>query len=431
MRHPKAVFVLFAGAALSWDFAPDHSWAAEEKPSAEPKPVVRTDLYGDPLPPGAIARMGSLRWRLPPGGGLTFTPDGKALAAQEDDGTIHLWDMNDGRELRPLKVDGLKLSWVFRFAPDGKVIAAKADDTVVLLDAASGRELRRMTAPDMNIACLAFSPDSTLLAVAYHEKLVRLWEVDSGKERAKLEGLELPVYSVDFSPDGRSLAVHEFEDVDVLHDKKAKCKTALRMWDLASGQTRWRLAAEGRIGEFHFLPDGKVLDCHHDKVRVLDADDGKEQRVIELGPNLPNGPWVVSKDGKTLIGWGYRRYEDAPFFRPTLALLSLAGDAKPELLEGESHTPTGAPVLSPDGKMVVTVDSTVGGGVPTVMLWDLAAKRVRHVRQGHEGGVWSVFFSPDGKTLITGYAQTARFVCGTPLPARNYGSSAASAGYSR
>ena len=257
MRHPKAVFVLFAALALSWDFAPDHSWAAEEKPSAEPKPVVRTDLYGDPLPPGAIARMGSLRWRLPPGGGLTFTPDGKALAAQEDDGTIHLWDMNDGRELRPLKVDGLKLSWVFRFAPDGKVIAAKADDTVVLLDAASGRELRRMTAPDMNIACLAFSPDSTLLAVAYHEKLVRLWEVDSGKERAKLEGLELPVYSVDFSPDGRSLAVHEFEDVDVLHDKKAKCKTALRMWTWPPAKPAGGLRPRDGLASFISCPTAR------------------------------------------------------------------------------------------------------------------------------------------------------------------------------
>src|SRR4051812_3687540 len=62
------------------------------------------DAQGDSLPSGAIARLGTTRFRT--GSRIfstAYSPDGKTLAAGCGDDPVHLWDAETGKELRQLK----------------------------------------------------------------------------------------------------------------------------------------------------------------------------------------------------------------------------------------------------------------------------------------------------------------------------------------
>ena len=67
---------------------------------------VRRDSYEDPLPDGAIQRLGTTRFR--PSRSYrkpAFAADGKTFATIND-AMVTIWDMNTGQELRWCKLPG-------------------------------------------------------------------------------------------------------------------------------------------------------------------------------------------------------------------------------------------------------------------------------------------------------------------------------------
>src|SRR5262249_17427906 len=63
------------------------------------KDKARADLHGDPLPPQALTRLGSLRSRHDGVFFVSFLHDGKSLLTAGADGTVRLWD-ETGQQVR-------------------------------------------------------------------------------------------------------------------------------------------------------------------------------------------------------------------------------------------------------------------------------------------------------------------------------------------
>jgi WD40 repeat protein len=81
------------------------------------------DRFGDPLPEGALARLGTVRFRhVGAVHEVAFSPDGKHIAAASDgEGMVVLWDRATCHKLRRIAFPGQVMPpGCLRFSADGK-----------------------------------------------------------------------------------------------------------------------------------------------------------------------------------------------------------------------------------------------------------------------------------------------------------------------
>ena len=113
---------------------------------------------------------------------VAFRPDGKAMAAQRDPASIGFWDVErrmEGPPFRPGGAAGEILSLAFR--GDGSLLAAGLGDGRVVLTTATGNGgIRAVEARHGGVVSLAFSPDGRTLASGNRDGSIVVWDVASG-----------------------------------------------------------------------------------------------------------------------------------------------------------------------------------------------------------------------------------------------------------
>src|SRR5262249_3384965 len=154
--------------------------------------------------------------------------DGRRLLSGARDGTVRLWDMESGKELRCLEKAG-QVNSVALSADGRRALIGTYEGLIRWWDVDNWEELRRFESP-RGVWSVALSPDNRYALVAggtegpNNRAILQLWDLQEGKDLGRFgEPTNRGMWRAVFSPDGDQVL-------------SAGADGYLRLWDVATGK---------------------------------------------------------------------------------------------------------------------------------------------------------------------------------------------------
>ena len=242
---------------------------------------------------------------------LSYSPDGKFLAAVRDTGYLEIWDSSTGELHRRLTDYGEDLlgyqfdrglhAVAFSSLCDtspGKVCplaTVGTDGQLIVWDAQTGEQIFKYQNEDA-LTALAYSPDGKLLAFgnaqmkSYDQGVVKVLDLETRTILQEWTGILGWVFGMDFSPDGKHLAV-------------GTTYADFRIMDVGTGETVHDGDSTAAIIQLAYTPDGKsIVTTEIDSTHYWDAASGESLYTLADSPVFSLGLSISADGSKLAVG---------------------------------------------------------------------------------------------------------------------------------
>ena len=245
---------------------------------------------------------------------VSISPDGKRAVAASGNGSLGVWDVRSGRQLRRIHVqlnveDDQSQSRQYHriyslvFLPDNNRVVVATGQTVFIWDTKSGVLTYPFeTGPYQPATKLAASPDGRFVAMGRRARetevgVIRLWEVESGRYLRRMVTDDNEVNCLAFSHDGSYLV--------------SGGKGAIHVWNVETAEEIRRIPVVETAEEI-----ARILPAH---IAAFSAKDPETSvRSVAVSPDgrwiaatryVGAGVWELATGEEVLV---YRRAEKSP-----------------------------------------------------------------------------------------------------------------------
>jgi len=402
------------------------------------KAVIR--LWGTPwvwsaLHPGAVKLRRTFEGHT--GTIAALSSHGDWLASAAEDGTVRLWQLSTGKELRKWPHAAVA---DLAFSPQGRFLAVAADRSIRVLEMPEGKEVLQINGPGGRVTSLGFTKDCATLAAADDGQTLIKWKL--ARQRTDGTWSNDPEKTDDLRPrlkaeeigriagGGRQLVINAYGELFA-----TACAGRLRRWqptDKLAEVIPDRGEYQTGVTALAFTADGKALVTQAGGITHWDLATGRPLRRWQPAAGFltftPDSRHLVRRgDGQTIRLVDLASGQEVQKFSGTSVVFAPGG--KHMLVRGESpariyEAATGNEVaslpgigercaLSPDGRFVAQQGMAImvpeGPNAhlkdPGYRFWvSLLDRKGQEVWRRDGGPSVGLMFSPDGRTLAAGPA---------------------------